>query len=310
MKKNCIIITVFLLLAVLSGKLSAQQYPLYSLYMFNPSIINPAYAATSNKTTAMAQSRIQWMNFEGAPVTNLVTFIKPLPFLNSGLSFSVMNDVAGPVNHSAFYADYSYSFNVASKSKISLGLRGGFKYYMVNLSNLSTVQDPVFSHDQESSLLPAFSFGAFYYGHNFYAGISIPELVKTVNIYEGNSSGTLLPIEERHLLISGGYVLYVEKYSLVLKPTFLGRFVYGAPAVFDIGFHTVFKDKLWLGFNYRLHDCVTPFMQVQLNNKFRLAYSYDYSLGEIRRYNAGTHEIGIIYELDSGIDKILSPRYF
>jgi len=47
----------------------SQQDPLYSQYMLNPLVINPAYAGLNNNLNIMAGYRTQWTGFDGHPQT-------------------------------------------------------------------------------------------------------------------------------------------------------------------------------------------------------------------------------------------------
>jgi Type IX secretion system membrane protein PorP/SprF len=80
MKKNflwaILLIGIFI---TLSGKIYAQQIPLYSQYFANPFIYNPAWAGLDKFGSVNITHRNQWDGIEGAPVTNLITV--DLPFL-------------------------------------------------------------------------------------------------------------------------------------------------------------------------------------------------------------------------------------
>ena len=53
---------ILILLFILAGaaQLSAQQDPMYSMYMFNQLVLNPAYAGSREMLSATAISRRQW----------------------------------------------------------------------------------------------------------------------------------------------------------------------------------------------------------------------------------------------------------
>jgi len=66
MKKNYII--ALLLLAGLFN-VNAQQDPQYTQYMYNMSVVNPAYAGSKDAISTGLLYRKQWVNIEGAPTT-------------------------------------------------------------------------------------------------------------------------------------------------------------------------------------------------------------------------------------------------
>ena len=67
MKK--ILLLSLLLLPGISYRLAAQQNIVYSQYIYNGLLINPAYAGSHVQLSATLSYRNQWVNFEGAPQT-------------------------------------------------------------------------------------------------------------------------------------------------------------------------------------------------------------------------------------------------
>ena len=63
----CRAIAIALLFVSISA--TGQQRPIQSLYMFDPLLINPAYAGTHVQLSGTAIYRNQWVNFDGAPKT-------------------------------------------------------------------------------------------------------------------------------------------------------------------------------------------------------------------------------------------------
>jgi type IX secretion system PorP/SprF family membrane protein len=49
--------------------LKAQQDPLYSQYLNNPFVLNPAYAGLTNNLNLSLNYRTQWAGIEGSPKT-------------------------------------------------------------------------------------------------------------------------------------------------------------------------------------------------------------------------------------------------
>ena len=65
------ILTLLLIGCVL--KTSSQMDPLYTQFMTNPFLINPALAGTYNYYQIIANSRLQWAGFTDAPITNVIS---------------------------------------------------------------------------------------------------------------------------------------------------------------------------------------------------------------------------------------------
>ena len=66
MKKIISYITFFLLVSVINTR--AQNYPVYSQYLLDGLVINPAYTGTREALTASLSFRRKTMNFAGAPM--------------------------------------------------------------------------------------------------------------------------------------------------------------------------------------------------------------------------------------------------
>ena len=56
----------------------AQQDPMFTKYMFNTLIYNPAYAGTKDHLSIGLLHRDQWVKLEGAPTTQTLTVHTPL----------------------------------------------------------------------------------------------------------------------------------------------------------------------------------------------------------------------------------------
>ena len=94
MKKTLLIILLFAGIVQSYG----QQDPQYSLYMFNPFGINPAYAGSREVLSAVLVHRSQWIGLEGAPETQVLAINTPLKNKKMGVGFQVVNDKIGPKN--------------------------------------------------------------------------------------------------------------------------------------------------------------------------------------------------------------------
>ena len=78
------------LLLFYTENLFSQQDPQYTNYMYNTTVINPAYAGTREAISILGLYRAQWVGLEGAPVTSSVSIHSPLKESNFGLGLSVV----------------------------------------------------------------------------------------------------------------------------------------------------------------------------------------------------------------------------
>src|SRR5688572_33178411 len=122
MKKS--IVTIVCLLALVVGS-QAQQRPMQSLYMFDPLLINPAYAGTQVQLSATAIYRNQWVNFPGAPKTFTTTVHSGFRKSRVGVGIIAGRDVIGIHGENSLYVAYSYKLPISKYSKtiLSFGLQ-------------------------------------------------------------------------------------------------------------------------------------------------------------------------------------------
>src|SRR5665647_185510 len=138
-------ISIGFVLTIGSLNIQAQQAPMYTHYMNNTLVVNPAYAGSRDALTVTAINRMQWVDFEGAPVTQSLTMHMPLSNEHMGIGLSVLNDKIGPTNTTSLVFDYAYRFNLTEKSKMAFGLSVGANLFQANLSalELDVQNDPV-----------------------------------------------------------------------------------------------------------------------------------------------------------------------
>jgi type IX secretion system PorP/SprF family membrane protein len=307
MKKQLLALSLSLLF-MLSAK--AQQDPMYSMYMFNMMAINPAYAGTNDHVVATGLFRRQWVNFPGSPQTATFTAHSPMKNEKVGLGISFINDRLGEMNTNAVMAAYSYHIRFR-KSRLSLGLQAGARNFNINLSELKL--SPVYQYDDAfANNVNTWSFnfgsGLFWYSDKFYLGLSLPHIQN--NILSNQQLNTVYVARLRtHVNLAGGYVFTINP-MLKLKPSFLVKHVGGAPVQIDFNTNIYWLDVLSLGVSYRSVSAFVLLAEVQLNKNFRLGYAYDQTVGRMRGYTGGTHEIMLRADVGFNKNRTITPRYF
>lgn len=301
----------FLLLVGLFGM--AQQDPQYTQYMYNMSVINPAYATEGNDINIGALYRTQWVGSVGAPNTGTLFVHLPLQEkIQVGLS--VINDEIGDVvNETNVYADFAYILKLGNSTKLSLGVKAGASFFNTNFNDFvysDVLPDPAFANNL-SKTFPNVGAGAYLFGDNYYLGFSAPNLLNSKHL-ERNSGIVATGAEEIHFFLTGGYVFDLNE-SLKLKPAFMTKAVSGAPLAVDITANVLFNNVFEVGAGYRLDDAVMGLANFRITPSLRIGYAYDYTLSNLGRFNSGSHEIMILFDIDrlgtpKGYDK--SPRFF
>jgi type IX secretion system PorP/SprF family membrane protein len=303
-----------LVVTVASITIYAQQAPMYTHYMNNTLVVNPAYAGSREALTVTAISRMQWVDFEGAPVTQSITLHSPLTNEHHALGFSLLNDKIGPTNLTSVVLDYAYRFRLTENANMAFGLSLGANWFQANLSalQLDDQQDPVFLNDINHKLTPDIGFGAYYSRERFYAGFSIPNLLETsyseIDLGDGTS---LIGKEQRHYFFITGALFHVSEY-IDFKPTSFIKVTAAAPIEADLTASFILQEKLLLGVMFRTGDAIGGLAGFDITDQFHIGYSYDWSFGlQTGLYNKGTHEIVLRYDFELFNKKQYhSPRYF
>lgn len=304
--------TSLLALLMLLGTVAAhaQQDPMFTQYMSNVLLVNPAYAAAGTSVEVMAISRNQWTGIEGAPVTQTLSGMLPFRRANTGIGLSFLSDKIGPVSQTGAYFDYAFKLRLDRRVFLSLGVKGGVNFYNTDYSVLRVNDggDPIFSDDVVRKFLPNFGLGAFLNTDRLFIGLSVPKLM-TNRINDVGYSTQFSSREEMHFFLSGGYVFDLSD-RLKFKPYTYMKFVQDAPVSVDLSAHFLLYERVWLGANWRIGDAVGAIAQLYINQQFKVGYAYDVTASDLSSFNRGTHEILISYALNMGRRRFLSPRYF
>ncbi len=307
-------IVLIMVLTSWSSGLYAQQIPMYTHYMFNTLVVNPAYAGSRDALTITALHRSQWVGFKEAPLTQTLTMHAPLRNEHIGLGLSISNDKIGPTNNTSALVDFAYIMQLTAKSKLALGLSGGINVFQANLNTLLIEQqgDPVFQNNIDNRVSPNFGFGAYYSRERFYAGISVPYLLEN-NYSEITqiNGGTLVAKEQRHYFFIAGTLINISD-NFAFKPTTLVKITNAAPVQADFTASFIIMKKLMVGVMLRTGDAVGGLIGLDITDQLHFGYSFDWSYGlETAKYNNGSHELVLRYDFIFPSKKqIHSPRNF
>lgn len=299
--------TTLLILLTLAGV--AQQDPLFSQYMFNPLIINPAYAGSRQAVSTTLLHRSQWVGFDGAPTTQSLGIHAPIKQKNVAVGGMVVNDRIGPVNTFGAFGIYAYKLQLGP-GKLAFGLKGGIYNFAFDQSKIN-YEDQTDPHNQTgviSRTTPSFDFGMYYSTKKSYVGAALTHLTKeafSLDIPELESQSVL----RRHFTFTAGQAIPVND-NVVLRPSIYARTVGLEVSNLDINFSALFNKKLWLGASYRSTKDLILLAEVNITKSFRFGYSYDLILSQLRTATSGTHEVFIGYDFDLKRNKFYSPRYF
>src|SRR5579871_3854385 len=95
----------------------AQQDPLYSQYINNPFVINPAYAGLTDNLNLSLSYRSQWTGLDGSPKTVNANGHISLLDNRVGAGLMIVSDQIGNSTTNEVFGSYSYRVHV-TRNKI------------------------------------------------------------------------------------------------------------------------------------------------------------------------------------------------
>lgn len=299
-----------ILLVYMVTGVKAQQHPIYTQYMFNGLVINPAYAGNAETMVITASARKQWTGIQDAPQTGVFSMHSPIKFSRSAAGLIATYDRLGVTRQSMLYGTYAYHLPVTSKSKIAIGAQAGATFYGSSYSDLDIVTDdntpdPAFEGN-ESRTLPNLGIGIFYYSERTYVGLSLPTLIN-------NRWNRLDPLatsrQQRHYFLSAGHVFDLNR-ALKLKPNVLMKWVEGGQFQYDLNINMLIHDVVWAGISYRMEDSFDILLQWNIFDQLSVGYSYGYPTSDLSALQSGTHEVMVSFRVKRDKNIIFSPRYY
>ena len=290
------------------SKTIAQQNPEYTQYMYNTMTINSGYTGSVGTLEAVLLHRSQWVGIEGAPTTQSFTLHSPLQNDKMGLGLSVVNDKLGPSSEFNIDGNFSYTLKFAEDRKLAFGIKAGMRKLDVDWTKgrYRDESDILLNTNISNEIKPSIGAGLYYYTDKWYLGASVPNFIRG-NYYDDIQES--INIDRLHYYLIGGYVFDFSE-NLKFKPAFLAKAVSGAPLYYNVSLNFLIQEKLTLGASYQFDDSMSALAGFQISNSLYIGYAYDYTVTELNKYNDGSHEIILRFQLQKKSSQIKSPRFY
>jgi type IX secretion system PorP/SprF family membrane protein len=287
---------------------NAQQKAMFTQYMFNGLVVNPAYSAIDESLNVTALARQQWVGFKGAPNTQTLSVHSPIGGSNTSAGIILMRDQIGEViQENGAFATLAHRVQVKENTYLALGVNGGISKYVGEYSltgSASAASDPVFA--DQNSTRGNFGVGLMLFSDKFYAGVSSP-------FFYYRDLGGDAPTEtayKPHYIMQGGYLASLGA-DVKFKPNVLVKYVSGSPVQVDVNANFLLKETLWLGGSLRSMDSFDIIAELQLTPNIQLGYSYDFTTSKLARVEKGSHEIVLNFRFGTkGTQSTLARCYF
>lgn len=317
MRKEDFKITTLLFCLLVTFMSFSQQDAQYTQYMYNMSVINPAYATNAPGSIELGGLyRSQWIGVEGSPKTGTFFIHSPLSKkVEIGASI-VHDEIGGVAKETNFYADFAYVLQLGVNNHISFGIKAGGTFYATDFDGFvlnDASPDPSFVNNV-SKVFPNIGLGTYYFSKNYYFGLSVPNLIRSKHLDEKDGIYNI-GSEEFHYFLTGGYVFKINE-NLKLKPAFMAKTIVNSPVSLSITANTLLYSKFELGVGYQLQDSFSGLVNFAVNQNLRIGYAYDKTISNLGPFNSGSHEVILLYTFTNklskndqdGYDK--SPRFF
>lgn len=271
-------------------RLFSQQEPAVTQFWNTYLYSNPATAGLFNRVAVNGLFRSQWVSVTGAPIDAFVNGSKRINTIHGGAGLSYLYDNIGYNQSSTVTASYAFHFQLAPGKRLSIGIAGGIK----QLSSTNkwippvTMNDVALPHDSHVAAFDA-NFGLAYTDSNFRAGVSMTNL-NSPRIKSGASTLTI----GRDLWAFAEYDFHFRK--LVLTPRIGGITDFNA-LTFSASLMATINNRFWFGGNYMYENSVGAMIGIDLYAKYRIGYSYDYTVNKLSPYSKGTPEIVLAFML-------------
>ena len=284
----------------------SQYSPIYSQYLTNGLVINPAYAGSRNALSATLAYRRQWVGFDGAPELQVLGAHTLLKNEKIGLGLLLFNEKYGITSNKGIFANYAFHLRIGN-GKLSMGLKGGIYSIEHQLNQLiTTIPDDAFAENNETLLMPGVGVGFYYYTPKWFVGFSVPDMLSYRAKSGQNEFETYHDISNYNYYLTGGMVVNIDA-NFKIRPSVLLYYKYDLQ--FDVNLNGIVRDKLWVGTSYRYKESLIGILGYQVNSQLYAGYSYDFPLRHLRGYSNGSHEIMLRYDFNFSIEGI-SPKFF
>jgi type IX secretion system PorP/SprF family membrane protein len=328
--------TVVLLLCLAAGS-RAQQSVQFSQYIFNGLAINPAYAGYKDALHLNVAYRQQWTGIEGAPRTASVSLDGPIKRPNKeanvGLGVQAMMDNMGPQSAVSLFASYAYRIRLDEEDtrRLCLGISAGATQYGIDNKDLVYLDagDRIIPDAAAKATTPDARVGIYYYSPSLYIGLSVLDLFAkyTSSGYKWRGYTYENIRRKQHVYLTAGYMLRMTD-NISIKPSFLFKTDFAGPAGLDVNMMVHIDELLWIGGSYRTNvpvfnkkstvnavsldkgNAASAILEYYISPKYRVGYSYDYSMNKMAGIQGGSHEISIGILFNSKLFSTSNPRYF
>lgn len=293
----------------------------------NQFLLNPASAGVYDFMDVTLVGRWQWSGFGDEPRTGALTFSNVIgvknrvlfnpslrisqgvvksPEVNTGtlkhaIGGQLITDTYGAFARTSVSGVYAIHLPLSRQCNLSFGTRVGLSNSTFNSSKavVGNTADPhsiyaggdltydKFVSSQGNNFNLDISAGLYAYSRRFYLGVAADNLSKDFVRFGTGTSNFDYQI---HYTFTGGVKLQVsEKVQLV--PNVVLKYMNPAPLSVEGSMLVDYDDWVWFGAGYRHNDAIIGMFGINISQRFKMGYSYDYTISKLNTMGTSGHEL-------------------
>jgi type IX secretion system PorP/SprF family membrane protein len=299
--------------AILIDSRGKAQDAEFSQFYANPLYLNPALAGSETQYRAVVNYRNQWPGLDNGFVTYNASYDQYINKIHGGLGvlFNVDNAGEGILTTTQASLLYAYSLIASPRLFFNMSLQATFLQRSLNWGRLRFGDQIDLLHgadlptdeippDNSSVMAPDFAAGVIFgWKSTLHGGVVIHHLTEPDLAFYSQHENKLPMKITAHF---GGNISF-EPGGMPFDPDFFisPNILYQQQGNFhqvNLGVYITRKPIVlgaWYRHNLENPDAVIVLVGIHYNN-FKIGYSYDIGLSEIRSYAGGAHEISIAWQ--------------
>jgi type IX secretion system PorP/SprF family membrane protein len=302
----------------------SQQVPQFSQYNRNQYMTNPAAAGVYDFLDITIGGRMQWVGIDDAPMSSYLYASSPLgkpkslhnpalrtsagafrnPEIKTGnlkhaIGGMLVADQYGAFRQIRGAVTYAIHVPIARNYNLSFGTNLGIsnRTFLRDKAQVLSVLDPTstvvdgtydqFVANQGAQNTMDLGLGLYFYSNELFVGLSADQVTKDF-VRFGNTNMNL--DTRAHLYLTAGYKIPIAQ-NFTLMPSILVKYINPAPVSFEGTLQLEYKEWLWFGVSYRNQDAVVGMLGLNVSDRFKLGYSYDFNISKLSNTSSGGHEV-------------------
>lgn len=285
----------------------AQTRPQQSMYIFNPSFLNPAAIGAEDYGQIRTGYRKQWVGIDGAPATAWLNGEMrlgrkersdaqqdPLSISKGhGLGFNLFYDEIGPYKTVNLNIGYSYHLPLSQGLTLSAGFAGGLQRTQFDISKSIYPDQPadpavIAESNISKKYSPDLNAGVMLSSRNFFAGVSAMQILPSKFVEAQNSDSKY----KTQFLGTAGYAFRLDEEGSGFWLSGVIKSDLANPVRYDLNAKIRYQTLGWIGASYRKDDAFGASLGLHITPSLSAGYMYEWGIDKrISSYSKGSHEI-------------------